>query len=256
MRILLFLIFLTSSFAFGQSAEKLNRELRSQLSRARTELDSTRKVIYEMKRNLSDSWYKVESNEFKIVTEYGKVERIMHDNIAYLYDALTKLGDKPEKTVNIQQIKETRIPLMEGESLYRSYSYLSGKKLKIFSENVNDTLKLGNYQLEVENELLTNVLNQYATANNKNAEHIAKLVQYQKDMETFKIKAAEIYQKSKIAYDRLWNAYSSMKDRFSKLNADYLAKGAQAFPPVYKEVFDWAVEYRYPKEIDPVSLKL
>lgn len=256
MRVFLFLILLASSFTFGQSDEKLNQQLRSQLKQAKTELDSTRKVIYELKRNLSDSWYKVENNEFKIITEHGKIERLLHDNVGYLYEALTKLNDKPEKTVNIQQIKETRIPLMEAESLYRSYSYLSGKKLKIFAENVGDTLKLGKYPVNIENELLPKVLNQYAAANGKNKEHIEKLTQYQVDMETFKVKAGEIYQKSSTAYDRLWNAYASMKDRFSKLNTDYQAKGAKAFPPVYKEVFDWAAEYKYPKEIDPVHIKL
>lgn len=256
MRILLSLILLTSSFTFGQSAEKLNQELRAQVSQAKGELDSTRKVIYELKRNLSDSWYKIESNEFKIITEHGKIERPLHDNVGYLYEALTKLADKPEKTVNIQQIKETRIPLMETENLYRSYSYLSGKKLKIFAENVGDTLKLGKYPLNVENELLPKVLDQYAVANGKNIQHVEKLTQYQKDMETFKVKATEVYQKSQAAYDRLWNAYTSMKDRFSKLNADYLAKGAKAFPPVYKEVFEQAAEINYPKQIEPVPLKL
>lgn len=256
MRMLMFLMLLTSSLTFGQSAEELNRQLRSQLSQAKTELDSTKKMIYEMKISLSGSWRGIEQNEFKIVTEHGKYDRILQDNIGYLYEALTKLGDKPEKTVNIQQVKYTRTPMVEGENLYRSYDYLSGKKLKIFSENVEDTLKLGKYPLKVENELIPIVLNQYAAAKNKNLEHLTKLTQYLKDMEVYKQKALEIYKQSQSSYDLLWNAYSSMKDRFSKLNADYSAKGEKAFPPVYKEVFEWAAEYNYPKEIDPVLLKL
>lgn len=255
MRILLFLILLTSSFTFAQSDEALNQQLHAQLSRAKAELDSTRKVIYELKRSLSDSWHGIENNEFKIMSEHGKVERILHDNIAYLYDALTQLEDKPEKTVNIQQIKGTRIPLMEAENLYRSYSYLSGKKLKIFSENVTDTLS-GKYEITLENKLIPDVLKRYEEAQGKNRQSIINLKRYQTDMETYLVEAREIYRKSQTAYDQLWNAYSTMKDRFAKLNADYSAKGEKAFPPVYKEVFGWAAQYGYPKQIDPVTSKL
>jgi hypothetical protein len=256
MRTLLFLILLIGSGAFGQSVEELNKQLRSQLSQAKTTSDSLKTVFTELKTPIIESWYQIEKNEFRVITEQGEWYRMLQENIVYLYEALDTLGDKPGKIYNIQELRHTRIPLMETERLYRSYSYLSKKKLKIFFEAVRDTLVLGKCELKLENDKIRNVLDQYAYVEGNNLKSIATLTQYEKDMQVFRVKAGEIYQQSQTAYDKLWNAYTGMKDRFSKLKAAYLTKGEKAFPPVYKEVFEWAAQYNYPKDIDPVPTKL
>lgn len=248
--ILLLLLF--SYSAFGQSAKKLNAELRSQLSQFKIECDSIWKVVVQRKTNLRESWSTLKKNELAIITAQGSKQRLLTDNIEYLHYALTKLGDNPQKTVNLQQIKETKIPLAETERVYRAYSYLSPEKLNVFTASVPDTLKLGKYEVKVENKLIQNTLNHYADANSRNLESIATLTEYDKEMKTFQINIEAIYQQSKASYDLLWNSNTTLMKRFSQLNADYLAKPT-AFPPVYKEVFEDALMIGYPKQIDSLT---
>lgn len=248
-----FIFLIVCPFVSGQSAKKLNAGLRSQMSAAKTESDSITRVISQRKTNLSDSWLKLKKNEFEMISAHNQRERLLKDNIAFLYDVLTKLGDNPQQWADLKQIKETRIPLMESESVYRSYSYLFSPKLNIVAVRVPDTLILDKYKLKEENELIQKVLKQYADAKDSNLQSITTLTEYENDMKTFRVKVEAIYQQSTMAYEQLWNAYSTLMDRYSKLNADYLAKGPKAFPPVYKEEFEKAAMMDYPQLIAPVT---
>jgi TonB family protein len=253
MKLIMSFFFLISGLlVFGQSAKKLNEELRLQLNSAKAESDSIKRVITQRKTNLESTWLILKNNEFATITEHGKVDRLLKYNIGFLYDVLDRLGDNPQKLIDKQQIKETRIPLAETENVYRSYSYLFPPKLNILAIRVPDTLVLDKYKVKLESELIQKVLIQYADARRQNLQLIATLTEYEKSMQGFKLETESIYQQSNAAYDRLWNAYSTLMERYSKLNADYLAKGPKAFPPIYKEEFEKAADMGYPKQIDRV----
>jgi TonB family protein len=252
--ILSFFFLITGFLAFGQSAKKLNVELRSKLNQFKIESDSIWKIVVQRKTNLKVSWNTLEKNELAIITAQGSMQSLLRDNIGFLHDALTRLSDNPQKIVDLQKIKETRIPLEETERVYRAYSYLSPKKINVFTTSIPDTLKLGKYDIKVENELIRNTLNHYTDAKSRNLQSIATLTEYDKEMKVFQIKIEAIYKQSTAAYDLLWNSNTALMKRYSKLNADYLAN-PKVFPPIYKEVFEKAVMMEYPKQIDSLTIE-
>ncbi len=219
------------STTFGQSAKKLNQQLRAELLLEQEEQDSAYGIFIQTKREF-DSIRQLTNRRIDQLSGEEKVVQDLWTRFSEMVKQLKELGEDPYSLVTLFQ-KQDGIPS------YREVTRPIREmlKTKIEFNKVSEELSLEGLKPKEQNVLLNQKIEEYRgylRFNSIKQEELERNIKQLKEFVPTMDSLSRIYT---LLGNEIGSKGGKLRDKLDELRGNYMEKGPRGFPEAYRKVF-------------------